>query len=164
MKKPRNAVAFGGIFAALALVLMCMGTLIPFATYACPVLCMLLLLIVKITCGTRTAWTWYIAVALLAMLLGPDKEAALLFVLLGYYPIVKPWFDRAFLGVLWKTLLFNVLMILMYGVLARVFGIEDVADLQQPAGVVILIITLLLGNLTFFLLDRLLTILPRRFR
>ena len=35
----------------------------------------------------------YAAIALLGTLLGPDKEASMLFVFLGYYPLVKPKLD-----------------------------------------------------------------------
>ena len=34
-----KAMALGGVLGALALVIMCMGGLIPFATYVCPMLC-----------------------------------------------------------------------------------------------------------------------------
>ena len=42
------------------------------------------------TCGVRIAWAWYGAVAILSLLLAPDKEAAAVFAFLGYYPIVTP--------------------------------------------------------------------------
>ena len=68
--------ALGGVLAALAVVIMALGTLIPVATYVCPVLCMLLLQAVNKLCGSRVAWAWYGAVAILSMLLAPDKEKA----------------------------------------------------------------------------------------
>ena len=76
--------ALGGIFAALALVLMSMGTLIPVATYACPVLCAMLLQTVLKFCGPKIAWAWYGAVAILSVLMAPDKEAAAVFLAIGY--------------------------------------------------------------------------------
>ena len=87
---PAGNVALGGILAALAVVIMAMGPLLPVATYVCPMLCALLLQVVLKTCGSRIAWAWYGAVALLSLLLAPDKEAAVVFTFLGYYPIVKP--------------------------------------------------------------------------
>ena len=74
--------------AALAVVIMCMGGIIPMATYVCPMLCSLLLAVVLRLTGRRIAWAWYAAVSLLSLLLGPDKEAAAVFVFLGYYPII----------------------------------------------------------------------------
>ena len=40
------------------------------------------------------AWAWYGAVSILSLLLGPDKEAAAIFLALGYYPILKRHIDR----------------------------------------------------------------------
>ena len=65
--------AMGGVFAALAVVIMNLGGLIPVATYTTPVLCMLLLKFVLLTCGRRIAWAWYAAVAILGLLMSPDK-------------------------------------------------------------------------------------------
>lgn len=88
-----SSVALGGVLAAAAVVIMCMGGLIPVATFVCPMLCMLLQAVVLNQCGPRMAWAWYGAVAVLSLLMGPDKEAAAVFVFLGYYPIVKPRLD-----------------------------------------------------------------------
>ena len=41
-KTPAYAVALGGVLAALAVVVMSLGTIIPVATYICPMVCMLL--------------------------------------------------------------------------------------------------------------------------
>ena len=79
--------------AALAVVIMSLGTLIPVATFVCPVLCMLILQLVLKLCGSRIAWAWYGAVAILSLLMAPDKEAAAVFLFLGYYPVVKPRMD-----------------------------------------------------------------------
>lgn len=148
--------ALGGIMAALALVIMCLGGLIPVATYVCPMLCALLMAVVLRLCGSRIAWAWYGAVAILSLLLGPDKEAAAVFLFLGYYPILKPKLDSLRLKWLWKLLLFNCDIGLMYVLLIQVLGLEGVAEDFQGMGIAMLIGMLLLGNLTFVLLDRLL--------
>ena len=64
-----SSIALGGVLAALAVVIMAMGTLIPVATYVCPVLCCMLLQFVLLSCGRRIAWAWYAAVAILSALL-----------------------------------------------------------------------------------------------
>lgn len=164
MQKPNQtrSIALGGVFAALAVVIMCMGGLIPVATFICPMLCMLLLAIVRKNCGDRMAWAWYGAVAILGSLLGPDKEAAAVFVFLGYYPIVKPKLESLPLSWLWKALLFNAAILVMYWLLMNVFGMAQVAAEFEEMGTVIMLVTLVLGNVTFFLLDRLLAIRFRR--
>lgn len=154
-------VALGGVMAALATVIMALGTMIPAATYVCPMLCMLILAVVYRTCGSSIAWAWYGAVAILSLLMAPDKEAATMFVFLGYYPIVKPKLDQVFLGWLWKLVLFNASVLVMYFVLLNVFGMAQLMEEFKEMGTVLVLVTLLMGNVTFVLLDRLLQL---RFR
>jgi len=157
-KTPAGAMALGGLLAALAVVLMSLGTIIPVATYTCPMLCALLLQVVLKCCGGRIAWAWYAAVALLSVLLAPDKEAAAVFVFLGYYPIVKPKLDGKKAAWLWKGLLFNASVAVMYWLLIHLLGLEQVAAESEEMGIVLGSLLLILGNVTFFLLDRLLTV------
>ena len=156
--------ALGGVLGALAVVIMCLGTLIPVGTYACPMVCAMVLQMVLKTCGSRIAWAWYGAVALLGLLLAPDKEAAAVFVFLGYYPIVKPKLDRKKLPWLWKGLLFNASVLALYWLLLRLFGMEQLVSEFQELGAAMTVVLLILGNVTFFLLDKLLGMKPRKRR
>ncbi len=153
--------ALGGMMAALAVVVMCMGGLIPIATFVCPMLCMILLTLVIKRCGNRVGWAWYGAVAILSLLLGPDKEAAAVFVFLGYYPIIKPKMDRLPLHWLWKLIYFNIVILVMYWLLLNLFGMAQIMEEFEEMGTVMTVITLLMGNVTFFMLDRLLEMSPR---
>lgn len=151
-----KAMALGGVLGALAVVIMSMGTLIPVATFVCPMLCMMILQFVMKLCGSRVAWAWYGAVALLALLLAPDKEAAAVFVFLGYYPIVKPKLDKLRFSVIWKLLLFNGAVLTMYWLLANLFGMAEIGAEFRDLGTAMTAVMLVLGNVTFFLLDLLL--------
>lgn len=155
-KTPAKAVALGGVLAALAVVIMAMGTIIPVATYVCPMLCAMLLQVILKACGKRMAWAWFACVAVLSALLAPDKEAAAVFAFLGYYPIVKPWLDGRKLPWLWKGLLFNGMTALLYWLLIALLGMDGLGEEFAAMGDVLLILCLLLGNVTFFLLDMLL--------
>ena len=157
-----KVIALGGLLAAAALVILCLGGMIPLATYICPMLCAIVQYIVYRCCGRRIAWTWYVAVALLALLLGPDKEAALVFVMLGYYPMLKPVFEKSSLAVLWKFLLFNGAVAVLYSVLLKLLGLDAVAAETEELGIIGLVILLVMGNAVFFLLDKLLTILQNK--
>ena len=148
--------ALGGIFAALAVVVMSLGGLIPAATFICPMICMILLKVVLQRCDNRVGWAWYGAVAILGLLLGPDKEAAAVFVFLGYYPIIKPKLDTLPLRWLWKLIYFNVVILLMYWLLMNLFGMTELVEDFQELGVVMTGVTLLMGNVTFLMLDYLL--------
>lgn len=152
-----RGIALGGMMAALAVVVMSLGGLIPVATFVCPMLCMLLLAFVSRMCGRRIGWAWYGAVAVLSLLLGPDKEAAAVFLFLGFYPLLKPRLETLRLRWLWKGLLFNTAILLMYWLLIHLFGMAQIAAEYQELGTVMTAIMLGLGNVTFFLLDRVLT-------
>lgn len=156
MNSSAKKVALGGVFAAVAIVIMFFGGMIPLATYVCPMYCVLALEIVRRNCGRRIAWAWYGAVSVLSLLLSPDKEAAAVFVFLGYYPILKPSIDACRARVLLKLLVFNIAIGLMYVVLIHLFGLAALAEEFAQMGTVMLIVTLFMGNVTFFLLDFLL--------
>lgn len=156
-KTPAGQMALGGVLAALAVAVMSLGTLIPIMTYVCPMACVLLLETVRVTCGQRVAWAWYGAVAILGLLLCPDKEAAALFLFLGYYPLVKPKLDGKKLSWLFKGVLFNGSIGLMYFLLLRILGMEALSEEFREMGALMLAILLILGNVTFFLLDRVLS-------
>ena len=90
MNTTAKELALGGMFTALGVVLLCLGGVVPLALYACPILASAVLLPVRERCRKQVAWSCYAAIAILGTLLGPDKEASMLFVFLGYYPLVKP--------------------------------------------------------------------------
>ena len=161
-RNPSKTIALGGVMAALAVVIMCLGGIIPVATYICPMLCAILLSVVLSLTGRRIAWTWYAAVSLLSLLLGPDKEAAAVFVFLGYYPIIKPWMDRRKLSVLWKFTFFNAMILSLYALLIWLFQMEQVVREFQELGMVLTAVTLLMGNVVLFMLDILLSRLGGR--
>lgn len=149
-------VALGGVLAALGLCVMCLGSVTGIATYVSPMFCALLLEAVLNICGARMAWAWYGAVAVLSLLLVTDREAAWVFVFLGYYPIIKPWLDQRRMKYLWKVLLFNGLVALLYWLLIRIFGLADLAQEWETMSLSLMALLLILGNVSFFLLDKVL--------
>ena len=155
-RKRAGEIALGGVLGAVAVLIMCMGTFVPGATYACPMLCMMLVKLLHQRCGRRIALAWYGAVAILGLLMAPDKEAAAVFLAFGYYPLVKPLLDRLPCKWLWKLVFFNVVILLLYWLLMRIFGLSQIAEEFQEMGRVFTALTLLLGNFVFLLLDRVL--------
>ena len=164
MQNNTKRIALGGMLAGVAVVIMCLGGLIPVATYICPMLCCMTQFLVFRFCGRRLAWTWFCVVSLLALVTGPDKEAVLVFIAIGYYPILKPYFDRYKFGILLKFVLFNVSIFTVYGIMIRFLGMDEVLSENMEFGLIGLAVIVLLGNLTFFLLDKLLTIMDKRIR
>ena len=147
-----SSIALGGVMAALAVVFLCL-TVIPVATFVCPMFCMLILAFVCKMCGNRIGWAWYGAVAILSVLMAPDKEAAAVFVFLGFYPIVKSRFDRFRFPIIPKLALFNAMILFMYWLLLRLFGMDQIAAEFAEMGRILTGVMLVMGNLIFFLLD-----------
>ena len=150
-------IALCGLMAALAIVIMCLGGLIPVATYVCPILCTLIGNVIQRICGRRHAWVWYCAVCLLSILLAPDKEAAIVYLLLGCYPYIKPCFDKFKFRIILKLLYFNFTAIIAYRLMLWLFGQTQILQEYVMLGTVSILIVLLLANVTFFMLDILLS-------
>jgi len=157
-------IALGGVLAAVAVVIMCLGGLIPIATYVSPMICAITQFIVLRFCGRRISWSWFAVVAILSLLLGPDKEAAMVFLFVGYYPLVKQKLDKFQLSFLLKALFFNVSVFLCYGIIIYVLGMHEVMSENMELGIIGFVAILLLGNATFFILDKFLVILDRKLR
>ena len=147
--------ALGGMLTATAVVIMCLGSIIPVNTYLCPVLCILITRVVLQGCGRKIGWCYYLATAILSLMLAPDREAALVYAFLGYYPMIRPFFEQ--LGVFgWyaKLLLFTLAGAASYGMLLLLMG----AGAAMTEGWLVTVVTVLLWDLLFLLTDRLLGI------
>ena len=134
MKQASRDLALCGVLCALAVAIMAMGTILPVATYCAPVLASMTLLPVLVLCGEKLSWAMFFASAMLSLLLAPDKEAAAIFLALGYYPIVKPKLDqkpkiRRWVG---KFLLFNVSILAVYAVLLFVLRLDALREAHFP--------------------------------
>ena len=159
MKRGKSAqVALCGLLGALAVVIMLLGGIIPVATYCCPMLAALLMVPVLYECGGRMALAWYGAVALLSCLFAPDKEAAAVYVFLGWYPIIRSKLRQlpGFLRTALKLVIFNVAVFAMYALLLFVLKADAIREEFFGMGTPLLIVLLVLGNVTFLMFDLLL--------
>lgn len=146
-------VALGGMLTAVAVVIMSLGSLIPVNTYVCPSLCILITRPVLERCGKRIGWCYYLATAALSLMLAPDREAALVYAFLGYYPMVRSLFEK--LGPLKqpaKLAFFTLAGAASYGMLLLVMG----AGAAMTEGWLMTAITVLLWDLLFLTVDRML--------
>ena len=149
--------AICGMFAGVAITIMCLGGFIPIATYVTPMLCIIIAQIILSVCGSKFAWIWYVSVSLLSIMLAPDKEAALLFVFLGSYPCMKRMLDRSKLRFLWKLLYFNAMIGVFAFLISTLLGLQEIRSEYRELGTIGFIILIILGNITFILLDRVLS-------
>lgn len=145
--------ALGGMLTAAAVVIMSLGSIIPVNTYLCPVICILLNRVVLEHCGRRIGWCYYMAVAALSLLLAPDREAALVYAFLGFYPMIRPFFGKlGVLGLPVKLVFFTLAGAASYAVLLFVMG----AGAAMTEGWLMTAMTVLLWDALFLLVDRLL--------
>ena len=150
--------AYCGMAAALCVALMLLGTIIPIAMFIAPAVASFLIATVCMECGITMAWTAYAAVSLLGLLFVPDKEIALIFtVLLGYYPLVKPKFDRIrprALQLVCKLLLCNGTVLAMYGLVFLLVPAGSISQELRTTALAVSLATLVMGNVAFVLYDR----------
>lgn len=153
--------ALCGLLAALSVVILLLGGIIPLATFACPVLAMICLLPVVIAYGGGTSLLVYAAVSILALLLCADKELACLYLFLGWYPTLRPRLARLSrpLQLAVKCGLFSLSMVVMYTLLLHLFQMEALLEEFQTYSTIALTGLLLFGNITFLVFDRALGIL-----
>lgn len=129
MKGTTRLLALCGVLTALGVVLLCLGGIVPFALYICPILASIALLPVR--SRPRYAWCCYGAIALLGLLLCPDKEVSLLFCFTGYYPLLKPRLDALrsrLLSLTLKLLWAAVSMAALYALILYVFCLPAVVE------------------------------------
>lgn len=163
MRKARQ-IALTGMLVALATVIMSLGGMIPLATFCCPMLAGMMLVPVFVECGEKMSWAAYIAMALLGLMLCPDKEAAFLLVFLGHYPVLRWRLEQIrgrWLRILVKLAVFNIAIALTYGVLLWVLQMDALLQEYREAGVIMTGFTLLLGNITLLMYDRVLAVATR---
>lgn len=157
MNRASRKIALSGMMVALGTVVMLLGGVIPVATFCCPAIAGLALLPLVFDCGDTYALSAWAAIAALSLMLCPDKEAALLFAFLGWYPVIKWRLDgrmkRRWLRRLLKLIMWNAALGVMYGLIFFVFKIDQILQGYRDMTRWMLLLTLGLGNLTLALYD-----------
>ena len=150
--------ALCGMMAALSVVVLCLGGMVPLATFACPILAMLCLIPTLCEYGTGTTLLLYGVVSILALLLCPDKEIALLYTFLGWYPSVRSKVDSIHVPIRWlvKCGLFTLVITVMYALALYLFRLEAVVEEFTGYSVAMMSGLLVLGNAAFLAFDQVL--------
>ena len=145
--------ALCGVLTALAVVLLCLGGVIPGAVFCAPILAMAVLLPVLEELGPKAAGTVYAAVSILALLLVPDRETAFVYLFFGWYPILRPKIaalPSRPLRVLARVAVCSAAALALYGLVLRLMGLtEDLLDSVWYVNAALLAA----GNVVFLLTD-----------
>lgn len=150
-------IALGGVFAALAILFMLIGSFLPIATFMAPIFAGICLIPLAIELGAKTALLAYLAVSLLSLFLVADREMALFFIFLfGYYPILHPRLQkikhkapRVFV----KLLLFNATVAAVYSLLLFLFTVPALREEFSNQAPWFWGLVLVVGNITFLVYD-----------
>ena len=161
MREQSRKVALCGVLCGLAVVVLLLGGLFFLAVYCAPLLAMAVLLPVLEEYGPGTAGAAYGAVAILALLLVPDRETALVYVFFGWYPILRPRIaalPSLPVRLVCRLGVCGLSMFLLYGVTIRLLGLTAVTEelgggwltaaLAAMGCAVFLLLDLALGRLT----------------
>lgn len=161
MRKQSRRMALCGMMVALSVTVMMMGGVIPLATFCSPAIAGLTLLPVMLECGRKWALSAYVAIAALSLMLSPDKESALLFAFLGYYPVLKPTLDRirSPLQVIAKLAVFNLAAGAMMLAIAFVFNMQHIVQEYAVMGAAMTAAFVIIANITMLLYDRMLVVM-----
>lgn len=162
MKSEGRRIALCGMMVALGAMVMMLGGVIPIMTFCSPAIAGLTLLPILSEYGAKWALSAWVAITALSLMLSPDKESALLFAFLGYYPVLKMRLDAIRsrpLRVLAKLAVFNAAAGLMLLSIAFVFNMTSVLAEYAEMTRVMLIAFVIIANITLLLYDRLLGIM-----
>ncbi len=158
-------IALCGLLCALAVTFLLLGGILGIGTFAGSILAMAVLLPILEEYGAKTAAAAYGAAAILALLLVPDRETALVFVAFGWYPLLRPRLDRVPskpVRLLIKLAVCTGIIAVLYGLVLRLMGLTaDLLDTSRWMNILLLV----LANVTFLVMDRALerlTVLWRR--
>ena len=160
--------AIGGMTAALSVVLM-LPTVMGLWTYALPAFAGILVMFTIVEIDKKWATGIFVAVSLLSLILLPNKEAAVFYLcFFGNYPIIKCLLEGAkiprVVEYIIKFAVFNIEVLLAGFIMVKVFGMP-MAELLGTEGETAfwvqyaLPLTLAMGNVTFILFDKLLTMM-----
>jgi len=148
--------ALCGVMTALSVVILTLGSLVPLSTFLCPMLATMCLIPTACEYGTGTSLLLYTGVSVLGLLLCPDKEIAMLYLFLGWYPTVQSRLDTLprFLCIAVKCGLFSLSMVVMYAILLYLFQMEEIVAEFAEYSTAMNLLMLALGNVTFLLYCR----------
>ena len=152
-------IACCGVLSALAAAIMLL-TNVPVFLFTIPCVAGVMFMIPAIEFGTKWGFVCYAVTSLISLVLPTDKEALIVFIgLLGFYPILKMLIERIGKRIpetIIKFAVFNVAIIASYSVIIKILGVNPF-EIKQLSVVATEIISLIVGNIVFAILDYALT-------
>ncbi len=151
-----KALVLSAIFSALSVLLLLLGSVIDVLDLTVAMLASMLVCAILIEVGKFWPWLTYAVTTVISLLLLPNKLPAVIFLLTGWYPIIKQLLERMRKWIAWslKLLIFNMLLTSFLLISASFFPNADIFTLieaiPREANIAL---TYALGNLVFVLYD-----------
>lgn len=149
-----KVISYGGISAALSLILLYLTNVIPINKMFLLGISSCLIILTILLIDLKNTFIVYVATSLLTFILNPNKGVAMLYIVLfGLYPFVKHFVERKRntpIELLLKLLYFNVAMLLSYIVYSKLF--VDIITINLSIYLLLLVLQVL-----FILYDFVLT-------
>ena len=158
-RRRTHRLAVCAVLIALGVVVIMLGSLVDVLDLCTAAMVALLCVAVKIEYGQGYPWAVWAATALLALLLAPQKGAALVYLAFGYYPILKAYIERLprVASAAVKCGLFVLIEVVMITLTDLVTGADEVVPPAMYAAVYVM------GFVTLWLYDILVTRLVTRY-
>ena len=158
-QKPKISyiVSLCGIMCGLALALMFVLGMIPMFEYISSAVAGILIWVIRDRLGVKYGLVSYLAVGLLCLLITPNYEASMIYlVLLGYYPIFREYLQKIRLKILRiavKLAVYAAGAVSAYMILIYVFGLTELLDDMDDFGKYSSMVLLGMGAFAFILYD-----------
>lgn len=156
-----RAVALGGMFSALAVVMMSIGSIIPSLDMSSAFIAGIVIMVVRMEINRTAPITVYLVSGILSLIILPNRFAGICFMCYyGLYPIVKEYIERLRLKPV-KWLLKFVTFLLMYTVMIKLgeyftVATDDIIEIAEP-------VLYIIGMITSIVYDFFLTIVATRY-
>ena len=158
-QKPKISyiVSLCGIMCGLALALMFVLGMIPMFEYISSAVAGILIWVIRDRLGVKYGLVSYLAVGLLCLLITPNYEVSMIYLfLLGYYPILREYFQKIRLKILRitvKLMVYAVGAVSAYMILIYVFGLAELLDDMDDFGKYGSMVLLGMGAVAFLMYD-----------
>ena len=152
-------IALCAIISAIGVLVLFLGSIVDVLDLSAAMMASILCAVVLIEMGKLWPWLTYAVISVLSLLLLPNKLPGFIFLLCGYYPIIKQKLERQKRFVAWiiKIVIFNFLCTVFLLSCSLFFPGYDTVLFSSVGKALSLAITYALGNFIFVLYDIALT-------
>lgn len=161
MKKTRYT-TISGMVSALSVVIMLLTNIMPSMMYVIPIITGAIVFAVNEIIGKKWALGVFFVTSFISFILLTDKEAALNYTLFfGYYPLLKPLYEKLPKVLSWgvKVLTFNIALVAIGLIVTFIFKLPF---LDEDMGKFTIPIFAVLFNIVFVMYDIMFTVFKTR--